>query len=145
MSESQGKSSLTPTQMRVLEALIHQPTIALAAAAAKITDRTIYRWLRNDENFKAEYLHLRWELVNNTVLQLQKAANNAANCLQSVMDDPESPASARVAAAKTVLEMSFKALEVEDQERRIAELERLYAQQNLPTNGHRVRRGPYSY
>ena len=82
MSESQGKSSLTPTQMRVLEALIHQPTIALAAAEAKITDRTIYRWLRNDENFKAEYLHLRWEIVNNAVLQLQKAANNAANCLR---------------------------------------------------------------
>ena len=40
-----------------------------------------------------------------------------------VIEDKEAPASARVTAAKTILEMSLKALECEDLEKRIAHLE----------------------
>ena len=43
--------------------------------------------------------------------------------LRSVMQDAEAPASARVSAAKTVLETAIKAVELEDLEARIVALE----------------------
>jgi hypothetical protein len=144
MAENQQKHSLTPTQERVLAALLHQPTIALAASEAKVNDRTIYRWLSKDEAFKAEYLRLRREIVNNAVFQLQKATNNAVNCLMSVMNDPEAPASARVRAAAEVLAQAMKALEIESFEERLERLEQFFAQQNAMTNGH-YRHGVRSY
>jgi hypothetical protein len=144
MSENQEKPSLSHTQNRALAALVRQPTIPLAAAEAGVTDRTIYRWLAKDEAFKAEYLQLRREVVNNAVFQLQKATNNAVNCLLSVINDPEASSGARVRAATTVLEFSLRVLEAEDLDERIARLEQASAEQAVRANGHN-RRGVYSY
>jgi hypothetical protein len=145
MRENQDKSSLSKRQQAALAGLLCQPTIALAAGQAGVGEASIYRWMSEDERFKSEYLKLRQEVVRNAVFQLQKSTNNAVNCLTSVMNDPESPASARVRAAVAVLEQAMKALEIESLEERIARLERLYEQQSVVTNGHRIRRGPYSY
>jgi hypothetical protein len=116
-------SDLTTKQAKALAALISQPTLGLAATHAGVTERTLYRWLAEDAAFKAEYLRLRREIVASATFALQKASNNAVNALVSVMNDPEAPASSRVQAAKVVLEMSLKALEVDDLEARIAALE----------------------
>ena len=129
MSDSDEKS-LTRNQDRALSALMSLPTLALVAAQVGITERTLHRWINEDSAFKAEYLKLRREIVGNAVLQLQKASNNAVNTLISVMNDAENPASARVAAAKTVLEMSLKALEIDDLEQRISALEQLWENRN---------------
>jgi hypothetical protein len=124
MAVNQEKSSLSRSQERALAALVSQPTIALAAAQARVGERTLYTWLADDKAFKAEYLRLRREIVNNAVFQLQKATNNAVNCLVSVMNSGEdSPASARVAAAREVLTQAFKALEIDELEQRVAALE----------------------
>jgi hypothetical protein len=85
----------------------------------------------------SEYLRLRKEIVNNAVFQLQKATNNAVNCLTSVMNDPEAPASARVRAAQAVLEQAFRALELEMLEERVLALEQAYAQQSIAANGRK--------
>src|SRR5919106_574756 len=110
MSGSEEKM-LSGNQVRALSALLSQPTLALVAAQVGVTERTLYRWLAEDDTFKAEYLKLRREVLSNAVFQLQKASNNAVNTLISVMNDSESPASARVAAAVKVLELSFKSIE----------------------------------
>jgi hypothetical protein len=145
MAGNQQKSRLTRSQEAALLGLLVQPTIGLAAAQAKVGERTITRWLAENEAFKSEYLRIRQEIVNKAVFQVQKATNNAVTATIALLNDPEAPASVRLNAARTILGFSFRALEVEDQERRIAELERLYQQQTFPTNGHRARRGPYSY
>jgi hypothetical protein len=142
MKGNQQKSPLTRNQEAALVAILAQPTLALAAAQAKVSLATLYRWMYRDEAFRAEYLRLRKEIVGNAALQLQKANTNAVNALVSVLNYPEAPASARVAAARTVLEMSLKALEAESIEERIAALEAAYAQQNAMTNGH-TRRWAY--
>jgi hypothetical protein len=142
MAEKQGKSSISKKQEAALAALLVQPTIALAAAQAKIGQRTLCRWMVEDEAFKAEYLKLRQEIVRNAVFQLQKATSNAVNCLTSVMNDPEAPASARVRAAQAVLEQALKALEIEAVEERLSALEQTFAQQSIRTNGH-ARRWAY--
>jgi hypothetical protein len=117
------ENSLSKNQERALAALISQPTIPLAAVQAKVGERTLFRWLNDDGDFKAEYLRLRRKVVNNAVFQIQKASNNAVNCLISVLNDSEAPASARVSAARMILEMSFEALKFNELEGRIAKLE----------------------
>ena len=65
--------------------------------------------------------------------RLQQASSDAVTALQSVMNDTEAPAPARVNAAKAVLELAVKAIEVEDLEARVQELERAVIV--LPSNG----------
>jgi hypothetical protein len=122
MSDSREKP-LSHKQELALAALVAQPTLGLAAAQVKMSERTLYRWLHDDPDFKAEYLKLRREIVNNAVFQLQKSCNNAVNCLQSVINDPDAPASARVSAACRILEMSLDAIKVEAIEERLESLE----------------------
>jgi hypothetical protein len=134
MAGNQQKSRLTRSQEAALLGLLTQPTIGLAAAQAKVGERTITRWLAEDEAFKSEYLRIRQEIVNNAVFQLQKATNNAVNSLISVMNDPEAPASARVRAATAVLEQALRALETEGLEERIAVLEQAYGSRGPNVN-----------
>ena len=122
MSRS-GELKLSRNQERALSALFSYPTLALAAASVGVTERIIYRWINEDEAFGAEYLRLRREIVSNAVLQLQKLSNSAVNCLGSVMHDLDNPASARVAAAKVVLDMSLRAVEMDAIGARIDKLE----------------------
>jgi hypothetical protein len=138
-AENQEKPSLSRKQDAALAALVSQPTIALAASQAKVSERILYQWLAENEVFKAEYRRLRREIVNNAVFQIQKGTNNAVNCLISIMNDPEAPASSRVAAARTVLEMSFKGIEVDDLESRITAMEGRI--EELGIKAHRNGRG----
>jgi type II secretory pathway component GspD/PulD (secretin) len=129
MSDSEGKT-LTRNQDRALSALMSLPTLALVAAQVGVTERTLHRWINDDSAFKAEYLKLRREIVGNSVLQLQKASNNAVNCLISTMNDLDNPASARVSAAVKILELSLKAIETDDLESRITVLEQRWESRN---------------
>jgi uncharacterized small protein (DUF1192 family) len=148
MAENQQNLSLSRSQERALAALISQPTITLAAAEAKVGQRTLYRWLAEDQAFKSEYLRVRRRIVNNAVFQIQKATDNAVNVTIGLMNDPETPATARLAAARTVLEMSLNALQVEELEERIRVLEArleenaVFGKQAFP-NGAQVRNHQY--
>ena len=55
--------------------------------------------------------------------QMQCATGEAVETLRSVMQDAEASASARVSAAKAILETAIKGIEIEDLEVRIAALE----------------------
>ena len=120
MAGKKGISTLSNKQQAALAALVSQPTITLAAAKAKIGERTLYRWMAEDAAFKTEYLKLRRGVVNNAVFQLQKACNDAVATLSGIMVDSTAPTSARVTAAKEVLERSLKFLELEDLAARVA-------------------------
>jgi hypothetical protein len=120
---SSDQKPLSRNQAKALESLLASPTLGLAASKAGISERTLSRWLNEDDAFKAEYLKLVREVVNNAVFQLQKGATSAVNCLISIMSDPEAPASARVAACREVLTQTFKALELATLEDRVKALE----------------------
>lgn len=105
-------------------ALISQPSIAAAAEAAGISESTLYRWLANDAQFQKLYRDARKELVQQATSQLQRAAADAVKALEDVLRDATASASAKIAAARTILELAFKAAELEDMEARVSELER---------------------
>jgi hypothetical protein len=59
------------------------------------------------------------------VAHLQRVSGEAVDTLRTIMNDDQKPASARVTAARVILDMSIKAVELEDLEVRIAALEGL--------------------
>jgi len=125
MAVNEGKSSLSVPQQRALAALMATPSIAQAAVAAKVGKRTLYRWLSEDEVFQSEFQKLKREITVDGLLQLQKAVTGAVSCLVEVMTDAvDSPASARVAAAREIVQQALRVMEAEMLEQRILELER---------------------
>ena len=56
-------------------------------------------------------------------MQVQQATGEAVATLRQVMQTADAPASAKVSAAKTILETAVKAVELEDLEARIVALE----------------------
>ena len=83
---------------------------------------TAWRWLK-DATFQAAYREARRAVVQQAITQVQHATGEAVETLRAVMQDSEAPASAKVSAAKTILETAVKAVELEDLEARIAALE----------------------
>jgi hypothetical protein len=124
--------SLSAKQTKALTALLGARTIAEAASTSGLTDRTIYRWLSEDERFKAAYLAARRQVMSLAILRLQQAAVEAVEALRAVMADDDESGSSRVAASKAVLELGLRGLETEDLESRIAALEKRAAHS---TNG----------
>ena len=62
-------------------------------------------------------------MVQHAVAQVQQATRTAVATLEAIMQDATASASARVSAAKAVLETALKGVEVEDLEARMTALE----------------------
>jgi len=111
-------------QDKIIAALLSSENFREAAKNAGISEATLYRQLK-DETFQTAYKAAKREIVNHAVGQLQKATGTAVKTLGSILEDASAAPSARVSAAKVVLEMAVKAVEIEDLEDRISNLERL--------------------
>jgi hypothetical protein len=106
-----------------LVALLSHRSIEDAARAVDIAPKTLMRWLKEPE-FNAAYREARRLAFSQSVARLQQACGAAVSTLLKVMVDPNTPASTRVRAADSVLDHSAKAIEIEDIEARVAELEK---------------------
>ena len=113
---------LSRNQERAIAALLIHPTMLAAAATAGVGEVTLWRWLQIPE-FKEQYRLARREAVSQAVGHLQSACSVAVLALTDICQDVNSPASARVSAAKTVLELALKGVELEDLAVRVEELE----------------------
>ena len=102
--------------------LLQMPTIAEAAEATGIAEITMRRWLR-DTDFTVSYRQARRQVVDSAIGCLQQAVADAVNVLVSIMNDKASPAGSRVTAARVVIDMGLKAVELQDLEERIYALE----------------------
>ena len=114
-------STLVRKQEDAIAALLTQRNIEEAARAAGIGARTLLRWLKVPE-FQAAYRDARRAAFSQSVARLQQGATAAATTM--LMLDPNTPASVRIRAAECIMNHSSKAIEIEDVEARVAELER---------------------
>jgi transposase-like protein len=104
-------------------ALLTQRTVEDAARAVGTAASTLFRWLEEPE-FKTAYLEARRAAYTQAIARMQQATGMAVSVLVKVMLDPASPASTRVRAADSVIDPATKAIEIEDIEVRVSELER---------------------
>jgi len=110
-------------------ALLTQKNQEEAARAVGISTATLLRWQKLPE-FQRLYREARRAAHGQSIARLQHATSAAVSTLLRVMVDPNTPASTRVRAADSVLDHSAKAIEIEDIEVRVAELERSIAESN---------------
>jgi len=119
-----ANGALTPKQHKALAALLSETTVTAAAAAANIGERTLHTWL-HEPAFADAYTALRHEAVGLAVGRLQHATGIAVDALIDVLDTEYTPAPAavRVSAAKVIIEYAIRFRELDELERRIAQLE----------------------
>ena len=84
---------------------------------------TLLRWLKLPE-FQNAYRQARREAFGQAVARLQQGTAAAATTLLKIMIDASTPASVRVRAADSIFNHAAKAIEIEDIEARLSELER---------------------
>jgi hypothetical protein len=114
--------NLTSKQEKAVAALLSNPTIKQAAEACGIGERTLHSWLDTLE-FQRAYSKARREAVQQATARLQQYSSLAVTTLLEIMATKTNPAAVRLTAAKAVLEMAFRSVELEDLELRLAALE----------------------
>ena len=107
---------------RAVAALISEKNIQDAAKHAGINVRTLRRWSVLDE-FQKVYREARRQLVQQASARVQGAMGEAVETLKAVMKDKGAPASARVSAARAIIDTGLKASEIEDLTVRVEALE----------------------
>lgn len=104
-------------------ALLTQPTLDAAARTIGVVPNTLLRW-QQDPQFDKAYRKARRAAFGQGTARLQHASNAAVSAVLKIMVDPQTPASTRLRAADLVLTHGAKAIELEDVEARVSELER---------------------
>jgi hypothetical protein len=114
---------LKPKQEEAIIALLTSRNVEEAARAVKITPRTLYRWLSEPEFDKA-YRKARRHAFAQSTARLQQASGAAVSVMMKTMVEMGAAPSTRLRAADLVYSHSVRAIEIEDIEARLAELER---------------------
>jgi hypothetical protein len=106
-----------------IAALLTHRNIDEAAKAVGISAPTLISWMKVPE-FDQAYREARRDAFRQSIGRLQQASSAAVTTLLKIMVDGAAPASTRLRAADIVLAHTAKAIEIEDIEARVAELER---------------------
>jgi hypothetical protein len=107
-----------------IAALLSHRNVDEAAQAVDVGATTLWRWLKLSQ-FQAEYRKARRDAFSQSIARLQQGTAAAATTLLKTMIDPATPASVRVRAAEAIFNHAAKAIEIEDIEARVSELERV--------------------
>ena len=113
---------MTPNEERALSALLTSKTKLEAAEKAGITDRTMRRYFENPE-FCQRYREAFAGVVQDATRRAQQLLEPALSTLQTVMEDEEIPAQARITAARSIIDYSMRLTEQNDIMQQLDELE----------------------
>lgn len=109
-------------QEQLIAALLSHPTIEAASKSIGIADTTAARWMKTPE-FQVAYREARREAMRRTTARLQSAASEAVDALCEITRSGEGE-SARVSAAKCILDSALKAVDLDDIQQRLDAIER---------------------
>jgi hypothetical protein len=104
-------------------ALLTQKNIEEAARSIGIGSATLLRWLK-DPDFDTAFREARRAAFRQSVARLQQASVAGVTTVLRLMIDPTTPPSTRARAADSVLDHAAQAIELEDIEEPVSELER---------------------
>lgn len=113
---------LSRKKEQAIAALLSQPSIGGAAKKLGVGEKTLFRWLQLDE-FQRAYKNARRQVIQQAIAQIQSVLSEAVQTLLNVMADSTTPASAKVSAARALLDIGFKVVEIDDLESRIEKIE----------------------
>ena len=111
-------------QRLALRLLLESKTLKEVACGARVSDKTLYRWLRQPA-FRDALRRLQDEATGQVMRRLLDLAGVACGTLEAVMGDALASSSARVSAARSVLEAVLRFAELSALAERIARIEEL--------------------
>ena len=114
---------LTPRQRRAIPALLTEESIEAAATRAKLSRRTLDRWLKEDLQFQMELHQAQDRAIDEAISRLAGEARAAASTLAEIHRDTKVAAAVRVQAARAVLSEIMKLREQRELADRIERLE----------------------
>ncbi len=129
---------IPPKAEKVLTALLHHGAVRAAAKDAGVSEATVFRYLQ-DAEFQRRYRAARADVVDAAVALMQRLSVNAVTTLGTVMHDTKAPASARVSAAKTILEQSMSGVELTELRQEVEEIKQMLAEREVVTGATRAR------
>jgi predicted DNA-binding transcriptional regulator YafY len=106
----------------ILQALLSHRTVREAAAAAKVTERTVYEYL-SDPAFSARYQAARDDIIRGAANALRAHLSEAVDTIAAAMVDPKARPQDRLAAAKTIIDYAAKFTDTQDLLERVSALE----------------------
>ncbi len=115
--------NLTAAQQRAIPALLTSKTLVGAANEARVGERSLRRWLKDDLTFQSEYNRARREVVNHAITRLQRLATLATESLECMLMDQGPATVARVGAVRTALDYAYRGIETDDLLIRLDQLE----------------------
>lgn len=107
---------------QAIAALLFHKNLEAAARAVGIGTHTLQRWTKDPE-FAAAYKEARRTAFCQSIARLQEASGAAVATVLKIMLDSKVSAGTRLRAAEVVLSQGAKAMEIEELEARVAELE----------------------
>jgi hypothetical protein len=107
---------------KLINALLTTATVKAAAESLKLNESTVRRALDNPDFQRELRKHCR-KLVQGTVARLQEHSAMAGLMLAKLLHSENE--AIKLGAARTILQLAVKGVEVQDLEARIEELERL--------------------
>lgn len=119
------EATLTGKQLKAIEALLACDTVEQACEVVKINRSTMYRY-QKDPIFEKEFKAAKRQLVNRAILRLQQTCGDATRALAEICRNKDAPPSARVSAAREILNSTLKSIELEEIEDRLKALEENY-------------------
>src|SRR5579862_8423363 len=124
MRQMNGHGSKFGRKMEeAIAALLTQRNIEEAARSIGVAPNTLLKWQKLPE-FDAAYREARKAAYRQAVARLQQGTSAAAATLLKTLIDPDAPPSVKVRAAEAIFNHSAKAIEIEEIDARVSELER---------------------
>jgi hypothetical protein len=114
---------LNQAQEKAILALLAEPSLTRAAKACGTTERTLYRWLREETAFIRAYRRARREAFSQAIGLTQRYAPVAVTTLVRIMTDETAPHTSKVQAATTLLRFGRDGVELDDLLDRVEALE----------------------
>jgi transposase-like protein len=105
-----------------IAALLTNRTVEEAARAINVAPKTLLRWMKEPE-FDAAYRAAKRAAFGQSIARLHHLSSAAVSTLGKIMLDSATPPATRVRAADSILDHTTKAIEIEDIDARLKELE----------------------
>jgi len=122
---------VNPRQERAIAALLNEPTVARAAQAVGIGERTLHRWIE-EPRFANAYRRARRRAFGQAVALTQRYAVVAVQSLARIITDQSASHGARVSAASALLRFGREGIELDDLCARVEALEAASAADPIP-------------
>ena len=129
-----ASDELSGAKLNAIGALLTTRTIKEAAESAHVGRTTLFRWLREDGDFRRCLQTARRNALSRATARLQQMAVSSVDSLQEIIADDKSSAASRVSGIRTTLDYAYRAIELEDIEERLTRIEEAIAGEQVRGN-----------